>query len=193
MRRTKPKNQSGVEFICFTGEASKSNKKILCRCPKCGNTFEMWQSHYYRGSNGCKCKVADKRLYRIYTNMKTRCYNQNSTEYKNYGGRGVSVCDEWLKNYHVFETWAFCNGYAEDLSIDRIDVNGKYEPSNCRWATNFEQAQNKRCTIKVHGTSLKNWCRISGINYKTLTGRIYRSSGVVYQSPHSTREKGGTY
>ena len=81
--------------------------------------------------------------------MKTRCYNSNSPDYKNYGGRGITICEEWLKDYLSFRNWAEANGYDENAkkmqcTIDRIDVNGNYEPSNCRWVSAKIQARNKR-------------------------------------------------
>lgn len=76
--------------------------------------------------------------------MKERCFNHRSTNYKYYGGRGITVCDEWKDDYVAFRDWALSHGYAPDLSIDRINVDGIYKPSNCRWATNKEQQNNKR-------------------------------------------------
>lgn len=84
------------------------------------------------------------RLYRIWSSMKSRCYYHKNKCFHYYGGRGISICDEWLNSFNTFATWALCNGYADDLSIDRINVDGNYCPQNCRWATNDEQQKNKR-------------------------------------------------
>jgi hypothetical protein len=88
------------------------------------------------------------RLRRIYSSMKQRCLNLKNNSYKDYGGRGITICEQWLNDFISFNNWAMENGYEEDLTIDRINVDGNYEPSNCRWATQKEQ-QNNRTNNKL--------------------------------------------
>lgn len=97
-------------------------------------------------SNNYKHGLRGTRLYRIYQNMKTRCYNPNYIRYKDWGGRGIKVCNEWLTDFKTFYDWAMANGYNDKLTLDRIDVNGNYEPSNCRWVDYHTQRLNTRTT-----------------------------------------------
>lgn len=116
------------------------------------------------------------RLHRTWQNMKARCYRKSAREYENYGGRGIKVCDEWKSSYEAFKEWSINNGYTDELTIDRIDVNGNYEPSNCRWITNKEQQNNRRDNViyEFNGETktLAQWSEYLGICYKTLQKRI---------------------
>ncbi|WP_080549836.1 hypothetical protein [Clostridium butyricum] len=108
--------------------------------------------------------------------MKSRCKNSNYKNYHRYGGRGIKVCDEWDKNFKEFYNWSLNNGYSDNLTIDRIDVNGNYEPSNCRWATKITQANNRdnNRIIEFEGEAhtLTEWSRIKGLGFKTLDYRL---------------------
>ncbi len=104
--------------------------------------------------------------------MKSRCENQKNKSYKDYGAKGISVCEEWYDSVNFFE-WALRNGYKEGLEIDRIDVNGNYEPSNCRWINRLENANNKTNNkyISHNGETktLAEWSRFYDVNYKNLS------------------------
>jgi hypothetical protein len=108
------------------------------------------------------------RLYRIWVAMKQRCYNPKNRAFHFYGGRGIKVCEEWLNSSKKFSEWAINNGYREDLSIDRIDVNGDYEPSNCRWATSVEQNLNRRPRKSKEEASNGKW--IANRSQRTADG-----------------------
>ena len=118
------------------------------------------------------------RIYHTYKHMKQRCYNKNCKDYKNYGRRGIKICDEWLNKFMAFYNWAYDNGYADTLTIDRIDVNGNYEPSNCRWATQKQQSNNKRnnvlLTYNGKTQNMAQWAEELDINGGTVRMRHYR-------------------
>lgn len=119
--------------------------------------------------------------YKHYTRwlkMKDRCYNPNSNAYKNYGERGITVCDEWRKNYLNFLNWTYISGYKDGLTLDRIDNNKGYSPENCKWSTRKEQQNNRRANrkITINGVTknLFEWVESSGLNPRTITTRIER-------------------
>lgn len=155
------------------GVSNNKNKIYLCQCDMCGKKVRIWASHFYRGDRGCDCWQLGKqnpRLYRIWGNMKTRCYNSNSPNYKDYGARGIKVCEEW-KIFKNFLEWAKTHGYNDLLTIDRIDNNEGYCPGNCRWVSIIQQANNKTNNIIINldgvPKSLKRYCEDNNLVYKT--------------------------
>lgn len=167
-----------------------------CRC-ECGNDFVTSGVYLRNGhTKSCGCYIAEKlresrathnktgcRLYHIWQSMKSRCYNQNNKRYKTYGARGIKVCDEWYNSYEAFEKWAFQNGYNEnakrgEYTIERIDTNGDYSPSNCTWLTIQEQANNKtnNVNITVNGITrnITEWASILGTTASTICQRLKR-------------------
>lgn len=166
-------------------ERSKDVQKVYkCVCD-CGNYTNV-RGRDLRSKNtrscGCLHKRAitthdktNSRVYRIYWDMKTRCYNSKHKSYKDYGGRGIEVCNEWLNNFMVFYDWSISHGYKDNLTIDRIDVNGNYEPNNCRWVTMKEQQNNTRTNVNLtYGGithTISEWSNILSINYSTLYNR----------------------
>lgn len=115
-------------------------------------------------------------LYNIWNGMKFRCTNKNSGSYKNYGQRGISVCEEWFNNPQSFIEWALKNGYKEGLTIDRIDNEKDYCPENCRWISKGEQAKNRRMNycIEYKGETKTLWelCEELNLNYNLVHNRI---------------------
>ena len=117
-------------------------------------------------------------LYSHWCSMKSRCHNKNHVHWDRYGGRGIKVCDEWDKSFAVFRDWAMANGYKDGLSIDRINNDGNYEPSNCRWANQKQQSRNTRrnlfFTINGVRKSFQDWCDEYGANQRPVYQRIQR-------------------
>lgn len=150
----------------YVAPNGKRHVRWLCKCD-CGKETVVDVCQLVGGdTKSCGCLKEEKlkngnrkhggrkdRLYKVYANMKTRCYNVNSEDYKYYGGRGITICDEWLADYAEFKRWAYKNGYDENAphglcTIDRIDVDGNYEPNNCRWVDMSMQSKNRRNVIK---------------------------------------------
>lgn len=169
-----------------TGEAMWN-----CKCD-CGNTVTVGGYSLRNGNTkscGCLQKEitvsrnkthgkSNSRLYRTYMHMKERCFSKNDKRYEEYGGRGITICNEWLgkSGFENFYKWSMENGYADNLTIDRKDVNGNYEPSNCRW-TNMRVQQNNRRnnhTLEYNGETktLSQWSEITGIKSITILNRL---------------------
>lgn len=144
-----------------------SGRKKSCGC----------LSRYMRIQNNTTHGMSKTRLYTIWNGIKKRCYNPNFENYKHYGGRGIEVCNEWKNDFEVFASWAMDNGYTDELTIERIDVNKNYCPENCKWITKTEQAKNKRTsryfTYDGKTQILKDWCREVGLPYKAVHRRIF--------------------
>ena len=129
--------------------------------------------------------------------MKDRCYNLCNGRQAEYGGRGIKVCDEWKNSVANFVEWSLANGYRDGLTIDRIDVNGNYEPSNCRWATPKEQANNTRknvfITYKGETHTVSEWSEIKGIKRSTLQARLRKWDDLekVFEAPIQGENENG--
>lgn len=129
-----------------------------------------------------KTKNFIKRLQYIFYHMKQRCYDKNNAGYKYYGNKGITICDEWLKDINNFYNWAINNGYQENLTIERINVNGNYEPNNCRWITKTEQGYNRSNSIlyTINGETkcLSEWCKLYDKDYFLVRGRLKRGNNI---------------
>jgi len=172
-----------IEFV------GTRNKKAVFKCVcDCGNECEKTGTLLSTGkTRSCGCLAANNtdqtthgfsktHLYGVWSTMKSRCCNPKSQHYKNYGARGISVCDEWKNDFIAFRAWALENGYEEGLTLDRIQTNGNYEPSNCRWTTQKIQCNNKTNNryIEFRGKTwtLHELADEYGIKYTTLWMRL---------------------
>lgn len=202
--------ERGESRVC----AGKKQTTWICLC-ECGNIKSVIGSSLKRGKSiSCGCYRSEYQrdrmsemhkknqpefvrhkepLYSVWSDIKYRCYNRNCSGYPYYGGRGIKMCHEWKEDYATFRAWAISTGYRDGLSIDRIDVNGNYEPSNCRWATAKQQANNRRNNkiIEIRGESrtIAEWADMLNVTHsriwhninKGVTGEELLSKlGVVY-------------
>ncbi len=185
-------NLIGQKFDRLTviSEAPRHSGLIawLCRCD-CGNTIIATTKGLRKGhTKSCGCLRASRaaqlaqqkrthgekrtRLYRIWSSMKSRCLYPRNIGFARYGGRGIAVCDEWKNSFETFRDWARANGYADGLTLDRIDVNGNYEPTNCRWLSPKDQARNRRDNVRINGKCQSQLAEELGITSDVLYHRL---------------------
>jgi len=197
------RNLTGMRFgrlvVQSFNHTERSGKKAYhyfwnCKCD-CGKTVSTRADALNAGRTiSCGCYQVERRikantkhgkchtrLHRIWTGMKQRCYNPNSNGYKNYGGRGIKVCEKWLNNFSNFYHWALTSGYSENLTIDRIENDEDYSPDNCQWTTLEKQQavgkkrENTRYVFIEHEgkrLSLEGWSLLLGGNHGLVSSRI---------------------
>lgn len=175
-------------------KAKNGANKWVCRC-ECGTVRKVYGCALRKGvSKSCGCLHKEQlvimskrtntkhgcsktRLYHVWNSMKQRCLNKNQKDYSNYGGRGITVCKEWAESFEAFRDWALANGYNDELTIDRINSNGNYEPTNCRWVANIKQQNNKRnnhfLTYKGETHTVSEWAKKVGISVTALKQRLF--------------------
>lgn len=190
-----------LKVIELPNKKNKEGKPLaVCEC-SCGNIVEIIKYKLvqkYKPVQSCGCLRLEKvherktrhgesggaiigkrnRLYRIWSNMKSRCYNHRVRSYADYGAKGIIVCDEWLNSYEDFRDWALSNGYQDNLTIDRIESNKNYCPENCRWITlrdNSVRAHEKACWGRnietneyVRFVNIRNFAKERGLSYSCI-------------------------
>ena len=171
---------------------SKGRTKWICKCD-CGNVKSIQATHLKSGAtSSCGCYQKERAilcntihgktttsLHNRWKAIKQRCLNSNNKRYQDYGERGINICDEWL-DFRNFEKWALNNGYAENLSLDRVDNDKGYSPDNCRWTDEITQNRNRRDVVYIKDIDrkikLKIVSEITGISFATLYDRITKQN-----------------
>lgn len=191
---TKLIDLTGQKFNRLTVIERAENRQCCVPVWRC--VCDCGKEKFVRGKNlrsgavkSCGCLLKDNvpakcnglshtRLYRKWWGMKRRCGDPNDTHYKDYGGRGIKVCEEWKSDFLAFYEWAMSTQTDESLTLERIDVNGDYCPENCTWATRKEQANNRRMcrmiTYQGRTQNLMQWCTELGLNYQIVHNRLNR-------------------
>lgn len=189
---------SGYKFGDWIVLEYEGKSKWKCKC-SCGNVKSVVAATLKNeSSTNCGCRkikhgYEGTKVYRLWSYMKERCESPKHKSYKSYGGKGIKVCDEW-KEAKTFIEWCLNNGYKEGLTLDRIDYNGNYEPSNCRFITNLEQQRNKSnnrfLTIEGITKTVSEWGEIANLDRHTILYRINKGEEGVYVL-RSARKGGG--
>ena len=182
-----PQKFGRLTVIAEAGKDRHKKRLVRCKCD-CGNEVVVnYRSLKTGNTTSCGCfhkevirsarthGMTRSKLYNTWRAMKDRCLNPKATNFPNYGGRGITVCDEWLDS-EKFINWALRNGYEDGLTLDRIDNNGPYCPENCRWVSRLTQSNNKRNNRLLEFNrkiaTVTEWARITGISEKTIRGRL---------------------
>lgn len=189
------KDLTGMRYgrLTVIERTENQGKRVMWRCLcECGTEIVTRGYNLTSGgSQSCGCYNRERssqhhtkhgeshtRLHREWRKIKQRCTNKNNTRWSDYGGRGICVCQEWMDSYEAFRDWALANGYRDDLTIERRDVNGNYCPENCCWATNQEQQHNRRnnhyITYNGETHTITEWARIYNMSENGLVHRILR-------------------
>lgn len=204
------KKNNFLKVIAISRMPKNNHRAFLCECD-CGNQKLVEPVFWEKGVvKSCGCKkiellkkenlkhgLSGSRIYTIWNGMIERCFNGKTPSYKNYGARGIIVCEEWKNDFMTFRKWALENGYTEKLTIDRIDVNGNYEPSNCRWVDYKTQNNNRRprsewkerelkqCCIDGEIKPLKEWYIIYKTSAQTVRYRM-KTMGMTFEEALKT-------
>lgn len=185
---------TGMKFGRWTvlGRAGSDGQRAatwICRCECGAERIVRGYALRYGHTSSCGCLQSEQisnrnrkhdgshtHIYMVWDGIKKRCYNQNEPAYKNYGARGIKMCNKWLNSFPAFREWSFSHGYKDGLSIDRIDVNGDYCPENCRWVDAKTQCNNKRnnrlITFNGEKRTMSEWSDITGISDDVIRYRI---------------------
>lgn len=199
--------------VYFDGKRNRTRTMWNCKCD-CGNE-KVVSSHSLRSGHvvscGCYKEEVDHtrcmthgatlngkptRLYKVWDGMKARCYNPNKAYYSIYGGRGITMCDEWHYSFEKFRDWALANGYKDGLTIDRINNDGNYCPENCRWATVSQQNNNKSTnhylTYNGETKTIMQWAEATGFPFHAILARVKKGMSAEYAllTPLRTKGKG---
>jgi hypothetical protein len=180
----------GLLTVLADASAGHRYQMVRCQCD-CGNVTVIRKSRLYERSGkqlacGClrgrhtKHSDSNSKLYRVWDSMVRRCHNPNHRAFASYGARGIQVCAEW-RDYRYFKAWADTSGYAEGLTIDRIDNDNGYAPSNCRWATRKEQQNNRRCCVYIEHDgkrlTVTEWSELLGVPRHTVRKHLEAMNG----------------
>jgi hypothetical protein len=191
-------NSALLKWKCVIGEPFldlKKNRCVTLQC-ECGKIKEVKTTNLFRFvSKSCGCHkpksqgTRDDKLYHVWHAIRSRIFNPESPSYLDYGGRGLTMDIGWSQDFIIFRKWALENGYKEGLTIDRIDNDIGYCPSNCRWTTQYHQSRNKRSNVLItlNGKTqiLADWCKEMNIHPNTVWGRV-RQRGWSYEKALTT-------